>query len=103
SGGSDRARLRARLVQQVARKLAAGARKVRPVAAMLAHDMTDPPLRAEHDREQEQYGDAGDDRHGGFLRPYARPPGERTPGRRVGHRAHYIMAAKGRHDSEENS
>src|SRR5262249_30597739 len=84
-GGLDFDGLQAGLVQQMARELAAGAGKVRPLSAMPAQHVMDPELRAEHDREQDHYREAGDDRHGWlswvpFWRASCDPRGHRTTG-----------------------
>ena len=52
------------LVEQMARKLRAGARQVRPVDAVLLEHAPDPDLRPEDQREQQQARDAKNDRHG---------------------------------------
>ncbi len=55
-------------VEQVAGELPAGAGKVRPLVAMPAHDVTDPPLRAERDGKQQSEKKRGEDRHAeGFF------------------------------------
>ena len=66
-GGLDLHAVQARLVEQMARKLAAGAGQIGPVGAVAAQHVMDPHLRAEHDREQDQQYEACDDRHGGVA------------------------------------
>ena len=59
----DRHGLQTRLVEEVARKLGAGAGKIRPLTAMLRQHAADPELRSEDDREDEKCASSQKDRH----------------------------------------
>ena len=55
--------LQLRFVEQVARKLGAGAREIGPLRAMLAQHALDPELRAEDECQQQQAPEREKDRH----------------------------------------
>jgi hypothetical protein len=62
-GFLDRHSLQPRLVEQMARKLSAGAGKIRPLAAMLRQHTADPELRTEDDRKDQKSAGDEKDRH----------------------------------------
>jgi hypothetical protein len=67
-GPLDFDRVQSRLVEEVPRKLASRSRQVRPVGAMTRQHVSNPHLRAKHDREQDHQYKPEEDRHSATLR-----------------------------------